>query len=157
MAYRRSLLLRGHFIGRKCYPSFSYVLHTDERKHECPEEKLFSADVSHFFQRRSFGSSINGSAGFAYSQDRISSNSFLLPYSGYAFCRYMSTTVNQRSNEIEVMSDVGDVLTDTTMSSIASQFPAVDEVAIAAADSFPPVKVLQYLIDAVHTYTGLNW
>jgi YidC/Oxa1 family membrane protein insertase len=35
--------------------------------------------------------------------------------------------------------------------------PAVNEVAIAAADSFLPVAVLQHAIDAVHNFTGFNW
>ncbi|XP_027346556.1 mitochondrial inner membrane protein OXA1 isoform X2 [Abrus precatorius] len=88
---------------------------------------------------------------FAPSQDR-----FLSPCTGYNFCRYMST-VNQGSDKIDIMTDVADVLTDTTMETVASQAPVVDEVALAAADSFLPVKALQYVIDAVHSYTGLNW
>ena len=55
------------------------------------------------------------------------------------------------------MTDVADVLADSTMDSVASQAPVVNEVAIAAADSFLPVQALQYVIDAVHFYTGLNW
>ncbi|KAH6783421.1 hypothetical protein C2S52_008380 [Perilla frutescens var. hirtella] len=34
---------------------------------------------------------------------------------------------------------------------------ASSEVDIAAADSFPPVAALQYLVDYVHCYTGFNW
>ncbi|KAG8092319.1 hypothetical protein GUJ93_ZPchr0012g21955 [Zizania palustris] len=37
----------------------------------------------------------------------------------------------------------------------AAPFPG--EVAAAAADSFFPVAALQHLIDAIHTFTGLNW
>jgi len=69
------------------------------------------------------------------------------------------STVNRGSDKIgsDVMTDVADVLADTTMDSVASQAPVVNEVAIAAADSFLPVQALQYVIDAVHFYTGLNW
>ena len=69
------------------------------------------------------------------------------------------STVNQGSDKIssDVMTDVADVLTNTTMDAVVSQAPVVNEVAIAAADSFLPVQALQYVIDAVHSYTGLNW
>ncbi|XP_028241510.1 mitochondrial inner membrane protein OXA1-like isoform X2 [Glycine soja] len=53
--------------------------------------------------------------------------------------------------------DQCDVLKDTTVEAVTSQAPIVKEVAIAAADSALPVKALQYIIDAVHSYTGLNW
>lgn len=46
----------------------------------------------------------------------------------------------------EIMTDVADV---------ASQ--VVNEVAVAAADSFFPVAAVQHLIDYVHIYTGFNW
>jgi YidC/Oxa1 family membrane protein insertase len=67
------------------------------------------------------------------------------------------------------MSDVADVLTDTSMdagiltetvvdaAAVSSQAPVVSEVVIAAADSYLPVQALQYAIDAVHSFTGLNW
>lgn len=35
--------------------------------------------------------------------------------------------------------------------------PVPGEVAAAAADSFLPVAALQHLIDAVHSFSGLNW
>ncbi|XP_054815364.1 mitochondrial inner membrane protein OXA1-like isoform X3 [Prosopis cineraria] len=157
MAYRRCLLIRGKLIDQKCHPSLSYLFHSDERICECPDEKLPAAEVGHLLQRRSFGSSINVSPGFAASsQLAINSNSFLVPCSGYSFCQYMST-INQGSNNIEFTSDVANVLTDKTLEAIASQAPILNEVAIASADSFLPVQALQYFIDYVHTYTGLNW
>ncbi|XP_054802509.1 mitochondrial inner membrane protein OXA1-like [Prosopis cineraria] len=157
MAYRRCLLIRGKLIDQKCHPSLSYLLHSDERKRECPDGKLPAAEVGHLLQNRSFGSSINVSPGFAAtSQLAINSNSFLVPCSGYSFCRYMST-INQGSNDIEFTSDVANILTDTTMEAVASQAPVLNEVAIASADSYLPVQALQYFIDYVHTYTGLNW
>ncbi|CAJ1936404.1 unnamed protein product [Sphenostylis stenocarpa] len=56
-----------------------------------------------------------------------------------------------------IITDVADVLTDATIDTVASQAATVNEVAIAAADSFLPVMGLQYVIDAIHSYTGLNW
>lgn len=141
-------------MDRRCHLSFSYVLHSNEGKRERTNEKSSSGGVGDFTQTRSFGSSLNGPMGFfAHSRDR-----FLSPCSRYGFCRYMST-VNQGSDKIssDVMTDVADVLTNTTMDAVVSQAPVVNEVAIAAADSFLPVQALQYVIDAVHSYTGLNW
>ncbi|XP_049936629.1 mitochondrial inner membrane protein OXA1-like isoform X2 [Nymphaea colorata] len=54
------------------------------------------------------------------------------------------------------MNDVAEVLTEKAVEAVV-QTPGVDEVAVAAADSFLPVAALQYLVDAVHYYTGLNW
>ncbi|KAL6191690.1 hypothetical protein ACLB2K_038080 [Fragaria x ananassa] len=48
--------------------------------------------------------------------------------------------------------DVPELLSEA----VTKQLPAVNEVAIAAADSYFPVKGLQYLIDYVHTTAGLN-
>ncbi|KAG4970971.1 hypothetical protein JHK85_037392 [Glycine max] len=154
MAYRRCLLIRGSLVDRRCHLSFSYVLHSNEGKRERTNEKSSSGGVGDFTQTRSFGSSLNGQMRFfSPSRDR-----FLSPCTGYGFCQYMST-VNRGSDKIgsDVMTDVADVLADTTMDSVASQAPVVNEVAIAAADSFLPVQALQYVIDAVHFYTGLNW
>ncbi|TKY59309.1 Mitochondrial inner membrane protein OXA1 [Spatholobus suberectus] len=130
MAYRCCLLIRGNLVDQRCHPSFSYVFHSNEGKRERFDEKSSLAGI-----------------------DR-----FLSPCAGYDFCRYMST-VNQGSDKIDndMMTDVADILTDTTMETVASQAPILNEVAIAAADSFLPVKALQYVIDAVHSYTGLNW
>ncbi|WCJ43805.1 Mitochondrial inner membrane protein OXA1 [Euphorbia peplus] len=63
----------------------------------------------------------------------------------------MSTSTGEQADGIEMMSDVSDLLSD----SVAS--PAVNEVAIAAADSVFLVAQLQHFIDAVHSYTGFNW
>lgn len=156
MAYMRSLSTRATLLARRCHPSFIYVLHdNDDRKTRSIDEDFSPQRIDSFLQSRSFGSSnFNKSAGFgAFFQDRRCSHEFLLPSSGPAFCRYMSTTVDGGSDKIEIISDVAGVLTDTPMDAVA----AANEVAIAAADSFLPVKILQYFIDALHCYTGLNW
>lgn len=67
------------------------------------------------------------------------------------------STSDQGSDKIGIMTDVADVLSDTTLEAVSSQAPVVSEVAIAAADSYLPVQALQYAIDAVHSFTGLNW
>lgn len=65
--------------------------------------------------------------------------------------------IGDGSGSMGLMNDVAEVLTDATVQDVASQVSAMNEVAVAAADSYLPVKILQYVIDAVHTYTGLNW
>ena len=156
----RSLSTRATIIARRCHPSFSYVLHNDDdSKTRLIDEDLSSQRIDSFLQKRSFGGrSFNNSAGFgAFFQDRRYSHEFLLPSSGPSFCRYMSTTVGGGLDKVEIIGNVAEVLSDTSMETVAAQAAAVNEVAIAAADSFLPVKMLQYFIDYVHCYTGLNW
>ncbi|WJX95440.1 hypothetical protein P8452_76760 [Trifolium repens] len=161
MAYRRCLLQRGNnLIDRRYHPSFTYILHSDETKRDRSDEKKSSSSQgitnNTFIQSRSFRTSFNGSMAFS-------------PFAGYSFCRNMSTLNRDDSDKISVMSDVADVLTDTSMdagiltetvvdaAAVSSQAPVVSEVVIAAADSYLPVQALQYAIDAVHSFTGLNW
>ncbi|XP_008799548.2 mitochondrial inner membrane protein OXA1-like, partial [Phoenix dactylifera] len=67
------------------------------------------------------------------------------------------------SNEVDYIKDVAGVLTDNSVetaaatAAAAAPAPFAGEVAAAAADSFLPVAALQYLIDGVHSFTGLNW
>lgn len=160
MAFMRSLSTRATIIARRCHPSFSYVLHNDDdSKTRLVDEDLSSQRIDSFLQRRSFGSrSFNNSARFgAFFQDRRYSHEFLLPSSGPSFSRYMSTTVGGGPDKVEIISGVAEVLSNTSMETVAAQAAAANEVAIAAADSFLPVKMLQYFIDYVHCYTGLNW
>lgn len=61
------------------------------------------------------------------------------------------------SDNIEYITDAADVLTENIVEVAVAQAPVVSEVAVAAADSSLPVAALQYFIDGVHIYTGLNW
>jgi len=156
MAYRRCLLQRGkNLIDRRCNPSFTYVLHSDDEGKQQRDHPDSARRISNSFtQTRSFGfgNSLNGSIGVFSSSPSA--------FAGYNnFCRNMSTTPDQGFDKItELTTDVAHVLSDTAVDAVSSQAaPVVSEVAIAAADSFLPVQVLQYFIDAVHTYTGLNW
>ncbi|KAH9719172.1 mitochondrial inner membrane protein OXA1 [Citrus sinensis] len=158
MAYRRSLTTRATLIARAYNPSFNYIIYDHDHKQKSPDETLSRTNIHSFIQSRSFGSSLNNSYGlgnFFHSQ-RVSQFS-LVPSVGSAFCRYMSTTVGEGADKIELISDVADVFTETTVQAIANQAPAVNEVAIAAADSFLPVAALQHFIDAMHNFTGFNW
>lgn len=76
---------------------------------------------------------------------------------GSFHCRHMSTTIGDGSDKIDDFGYVAEVITDKTVEVVTSQGPVVSEVTAAAADSFFPVAALQYLIDYVHSFTGLNW
>ncbi|KAF3773089.1 Mitochondrial inner membrane protein OXA1-like [Nymphaea thermarum] len=81
----------------------------------------------------------------------------LLPLGAVSAPRhYSSSTIGEETDKIEYMNDVAEVLTEKAVEAVV-QTPGVDEVAVAAADSFSPVAALQYLMDAVHHYTRLNW
>ncbi|XP_052114866.1 mitochondrial inner membrane protein OXA1-like isoform X1 [Arachis duranensis] len=156
MAYRRYLLRRTNLSNCNFHPSFSYVLHhTIDEPNQRQHEKPVPAAITSLIQARSFGSFLNGTTGFGASSKRrtIFNNTF----SGYSLCRYMST-LNDDSDKINFGIDVADVLAETTIDTVASQAGSVvDEVAIAAADSLLPVKMVQYAIDYVHSFTGMNW
>ncbi|GLT78102.1 hypothetical protein SLA2020_496480 [Shorea laevis] len=158
MAYARSLSTRATIIARRCQPSFAYILHDDNRKHQSPVESQSQLRDSGFSQHRFFGSGFYNSTGIgAFFQEGRCSHFSLLPRNGYSSCRYMSTTVGDGSDKVELMSDVVEVLKDTAVDLVASQAPVVNEVAVAAADSYLPIAALQHVVDAVHSFTGFNW
>ena len=159
MAFRRSLSNRATLIARRYQPSFAYILHEDDRKNQPSNEFQSLQKPGNFVQQRSFGTGFsNSSSGFGVLlQDRRCSQLSFLPSSGVSFYRYMSTTVSAGADKIELMGDVAEVLKESAVEAVASQAPAVNEVAIAAADCWLPVATLQYVIDAVHSFTGFNW
>ncbi|CAO2819210.1 unnamed protein product [Amaranthus hypochondriacus] len=70
----------------------------------------------------------------------------------------MSTSIGNETDSVDFISDVSGVIVDTPVEVVATQAaPVANEVAIAAADSAWPVAALQHVIDAVHSFTGLNW
>ncbi|KDP45027.1 hypothetical protein JCGZ_01527 [Jatropha curcas] len=160
-AYIRSLSTRANLVRRQCQFSFSYILHhDDDRKRNSIDEGPLPLRgmSSSSLQQRGFASGfINNSSKYSgFSQERRRCSEFSLsPSIGASFLRYMSTTIGEGSEKLELMSDVADVLTDTTVQAVAN--PAVNEVAVAAADSFFPVAILQHVIDNVHSFTGFNW
>lgn len=157
MAQIRSLYTRASLVRRRYHPSFSFILHDDDKQLNCIDEGPSEQGMSYLMQQRAFGSGFSNSSSFGLFQDRRCMDFSLSPSIGASFCRFMSTTVGEGSEKIELMSDVTNVLTDTTVQAAAMQSPAVNEVAVAAADSFLPIQVLQHFIDAVHSFTGLNW
>ncbi|KAJ0049220.1 hypothetical protein Pint_14988 [Pistacia integerrima] len=158
MASLRSLSTRATLIARVNSPSISYIPHVQDRKQSSPDETLSQQKIHNFIQPRFFGSCFNDSygSGGLFPGKRISQFG-LAPSAGSAYCRYMSSTVGEGLENIESISDVAQVLKDTTIHAVANQALAVNEVAVAAADSFLPVKALQHFIDIMHNFTGFNW
>nr|TKR79047.1 Inner membrane protein OXA1 [Populus alba] len=150
-----SLSTRASIVRRGYNASFSYVLN-DDRKHNSIDEGPPLEGTGNLFQQKSFGSSSNrfnnnnDSAVFGFFHSRRCSDS------GVSFCRHMSTTIGAVSEKTEFINDVADVITDTTVEAVAAQAPAMDEVAVAAADSYFPVAALQHVVDAVQSFTGFN-
>ncbi|KAK4747924.1 hypothetical protein SAY87_014510 [Trapa incisa] len=151
MAYRCGLSTRASLIARRYHPSFSYLIH--HRRDSSFEEKPCLEISNLLLQQRSFA--FNRSLFWVLLSETACSSFSMSPNNGPLLCRYMSTTVGNEPKNIELIS--ADVLTDTTVQAVASQAPAVNEVAIAAADSAYPVMCLQYVIDYVHQISGFNW
>ncbi|PRQ17431.1 putative membrane insertase OXA1/ALB3/YidC, membrane insertase YidC/Oxa1 [Rosa chinensis] len=157
MSYWRGLSSRASIIARRKqhHPCISHILHDDD----VVSEPSPSPNTNHFLTQKRFfslDSKVSGFGGFA--QNRRISNALLSsPPAGFGFARNMSTAGGGGADKIGLFSDVPEILSDTTVQAVTSQLPVVNEVAIAAADSYLPVKGLQYLIDYVHTTAGLSW
>ncbi|MBA0621702.1 hypothetical protein Godav_007303, partial [Gossypium davidsonii] len=160
MAFSRSLSSRATLIARRYQPSFAYIFHDDDRKTHPSTEPQSTQKPGNFGQQRSFGTgfsnSSSGLCGVLFHDRRCSQLAFL-PGTGVSFGRFMSTKVNDGAKEVELMTDVAEAFKDTAIEAVTSQVPAVNEVAVAAADCWLPVATLQYVIDAVHSFTGFNW
>lgn len=154
MAYRRSLTTSAKLVTRRqrFAPSFSCTHHEDDCNNSHSDEKVKS-----FLQSRSYGDNTNSWLGFGSGMSfrDPKGSQFLQLTSGFLLARHMSTTNVDGDGEekIECMADIA----DKTMEVVSSEATAVSEVAVAAADSWPPVAALQYAIDGIHIYTGLNW
>ncbi|OVA05726.1 Membrane insertase OXA1/ALB3/YidC [Macleaya cordata] len=162
MAYRRSISTRVILFSQRLHPSFGYILHNDDNKSPPP-----AADASrdsqpttkNFLQPNSNLNSVFAGSGALFRGGGSSSFSFH-PGLGSSFCSYSTGAIGGGSDKLEYMGDVAEILTEKSLEAgqaAASQVPVVSEVAIAAADSFPPVAALQYLIDGIHSFTGFNW
>ncbi|EEF31903.1 mitochondrial inner membrane protein OXA1 [Ricinus communis] len=159
MAYIRSLTTRSTLLKQQYRPAFTFSLHHQDH-YDDHKQHNNSIDEFSYVQERGFRSKSSGSFNIkSFQEIRLRDAYSLSPSIGASFCRYMSTTtVGEGSDhKIELMSDVADVvITDTSAQSVAAA-SAVNEVAAAAADCFPPVAVLHHIIDAVHNLTGFNW
>ncbi|XP_010261576.1 PREDICTED: mitochondrial inner membrane protein OXA1-like [Nelumbo nucifera] len=159
MACRRSISSRLTLLRQRYHPSFAYIIHDDDGKRQPPPVTDASTRpaISNILQKQTGVNNINKASAWFETRFQVKGlSSFSLPPGfGPSFCRHMSSTIGEGSDKIEYISDVAEILTEKSVD--VAQVPAVSEVAIAAADSFYPVAALQYLIDGIHSFTGLNW
>ncbi|CAO2820943.1 unnamed protein product [Amaranthus hypochondriacus] len=161
MAYRRSVCTRATLFYRRFNPCTGYISHENDRRktiddHEAPSRRHIDDFLS---QRRPFGTYVNNSW---TSNNLFHHQRSIFSGNGNGFMnfhhRYMSTSIGKETDNIDFISDVAGVISDTPAEVVATQAtPIVSEVATAAADSAFPVAALQYVIDAVHSFTGFNW
>lgn len=163
MACRRSLTTKAFLLRRWYCPSLSHIVHrsseSDENLNPASSNQP-TCGITNFVLPQIYIQGSNRSSGglgvLLGHRKRISA--FLLtPAVGPLSQRFMSSAVGEGSSNIDRVGDVSEILSENTVEVMSSQAPAVNEVAVAAADSALPVAALQYLIDAVHSFTGLNW
>ncbi|KAF5186073.1 mitochondrial inner membrane protein OXA1-like [Thalictrum thalictroides] len=155
MAYRRSIIRRVGLLRQRFDPSFSYILHEDDDKSQ-PKDAHTSLPQNYSLLQRGYHSGINSGAAGINSLLRRKDYTSILPMFGPLSCNYSSGAIGGSADKIEYMKDMTDIITEKGVE-LVSQAPVVNEVAIAAADSYYNVAALQYLIDGVHSFTGLNW
>ncbi|KAL7111827.1 hypothetical protein ACP275_05G114000 [Erythranthe tilingii] len=154
MAFRRSITARAKLFSQqqRFATPFPHIHQFDDDRKNPPHNDavLKNPEISNHFHRRLFGSGNNLGASFR-SRNLFHDRRFAIPTGcGPIFARNMSSLVEGPPENIEIMTDKA--------VEVASQVgPAVNEVAIAAADSSKPVAAIQYLVDYVHCYTGFNW
>ncbi|XP_047974075.1 mitochondrial inner membrane protein OXA1-like [Salvia hispanica] len=162
MAFRRSVAARAKTLyqQQRIAVPFSHIDRDDGDSENLPRHSPIyngSGIPDILRQRRQFAAGPN-LGGFYGSRNLFQDRRFAIPAAfAAASVRKMSTLENEAGGDkIEIMTDMADVLGETAVQ-VAQAAPEVGEVAAAAADSFLPVAALQYLIDYVHTFTGLNW
>nr|CAB3497282.1 unnamed protein product [Digitaria exilis] len=163
---RRSLATSlSHHFSRRLHPSISHLIPPHHDRSESSSSSTAAPPPLQSQPSPPFPSSLpRPSASRALT-------SLPLPFALHlAAHRNFSTTSSSASDidaAVDVLSDaassspVSELLSDEVASAAASvplpPAPYAGEVAAAAAESFPPVAALQHLLDAVHSFTGLNW
>ncbi|KAL9246645.1 hypothetical protein vseg_020154 [Gypsophila vaccaria] len=152
MAYRRAICSRATIFAQRLNPSFTYIPNNNNNNNN-PNDN--TDDPPKYRKIKEFYMSNFSAPRNVFIHQRPISGVLGNGFGGH---RYMSTAIGEAGDKAEYLSDVTAVITDAVpVDVIASQAPAVSEVAIAAADSAIPVAALQYVIDGVHSFTGLNW
>ncbi|KAF9616369.1 hypothetical protein IFM89_029623 [Coptis chinensis] len=171
MAYRRSLSTRVTLLTQRVNPSLSSVLHDDDSEKKSSAADSCQPENRNFWHRGIQNYIIKRAIPGPGALFRVRG---LLSYSlpvglGPSLSSYSTTTGEEGSDKVEYMSDVAavelsgssvasdvtDIMSDNSLEVAASS--VASEVATAAADSFFPIAALQYLIDGIHSLTGLNW
>lgn len=151
MAYRRFITARTKQLceHQRFAPSFSYINH-DNQTNQTNNQNVPSSTIYNLTPTRGFRT-FNAS-NFHFQRQRFAPP-FNSPVYGSLFSRNMSTGVEKS----ELITDM-DAFVDGTFAAVTDQMaPVLNEVAVAAADSYFPVAALQFVIEYVHVTTGLNW
>ncbi|XP_068666056.1 mitochondrial inner membrane protein OXA1-like [Aristolochia californica] len=155
--FRRSISTRFTLLASRLHPSFTHVLLPKDDDESRPLPKNTSEPQISDLQARTFYSNYN-TCGLSSLYGDWRGFTSPCPLGLSSFSRgYSSNAIGEGTDTIEYMSDVAEVLADKSTEALMTQAPVVSEVAIAAADSAFPVAALQYFIDGVHSFTGLNW
>ncbi|KAL8150379.1 hypothetical protein V2J09_020187 [Rumex salicifolius] len=136
MCYRHSLSIRATLLARRFNPSFTYLTRININGHDKQEDfrSTGSSTKSYLTQRRYLGSCLSNTS-------RHFSGAFCQTGCGLVRNgRYMSTSTWE-ADMTKYADQVANLINDT----------------IAAADTAFPVASVQYLINGVHSLTGLNW
>ncbi|KAH6821521.1 hypothetical protein C2S53_019101 [Perilla frutescens var. hirtella] len=146
MAFRRSLTARAKFFYQQQQRLAAPLSHVAPHDND---DRLRPRDRGGDCLRRRIPGDNWGS--FSGSRSLFGDRRFAIPAT-YApvFVRNMSTDVNDVVVEKAVEAVVAPVVNEAVVA------PVVNEAVSAASGNFG-VDVLQYLIDHVHTFTGLNW
>ncbi|XP_057809986.1 mitochondrial inner membrane protein OXA1-like [Salvia miltiorrhiza] len=173
MAFRRSVTSRAKILyqQQRVAVPFSHIDRDDGDRENLPRHNPIytGSGIPDIPRRRSpfgAGANVGGFCGSRLFQDRR----FAIPAAfAPASVRKMSSLkegpgadnielmTDMADDKIGIMTDMADVLGETAAQVAQATAPVAGEVAAAAADSFFPVAALQYIIDYVHTFTGLNW
>ncbi|XP_057786317.1 mitochondrial inner membrane protein OXA1-like [Salvia miltiorrhiza] len=159
MAYRRIITARAKLFyqhRQRISPSISNIHSDDDDSHELQAKPISNyPEIGNYIHNRFFVGRDNFS-NYRRPTSALQDRRFSVPAGfGFGYGRnYSSARVGEvAADKIDVLNDVVVVLGDKAVEAA----PAMNEVAIAAADSFAPVAALQYLIDYVHCFTGFNW
>ncbi|KAL6660277.1 hypothetical protein ACP70R_002399 [Stipagrostis hirtigluma subsp. patula] len=167
---RRSLATSlSHHFSRRFHPSVSHLLppHQDHREDPSSSSATTTTSVPPQTQPAPFPTIV------PRPQSRSRALGLPLPFSlRLAAHRNFSTSSSAPDNDAPAdalydpycpasSSAPAPELSEEVASAVSSvpvpPAPFPGEVAAAAADSFAPVAALQHLMDAVHSFTGLNW
>ncbi|KZV46352.1 hypothetical protein F511_07904 [Dorcoceras hygrometricum] len=163
MAYRRAVTARAKLLyqqQQRVIPSFSHIRLDENDRENLPNNPICkNPEFVKFLHSRCYGSRSNFSNLLGSRSLFQDLRFFIPPVSGLAFARGLSSTSvgDGAAEKIEIITDVADALANKTVEVASQAVPVMNEVAVAAADSFLPVAALQYLVDYVHYFTGFNW
>ncbi|KAH6763337.1 hypothetical protein C2S52_020770 [Perilla frutescens var. hirtella] len=141
MAFRRSVAARAKFFYQQQQRVAVPLSHVD--RHDNDDLRGQNYKVSDYLRRRLPGDNWGS---FSGSRNLFGDRRFGIPA---VFVRKMSSSGGE-GWEVEMMNELGEKAIE------AVGVPVANEVAAAEFGKFP-VDACQYLIDHVHTFTGLNW